>query len=253
MPRFCANLTMLFPELGFMDRFGAAKDAGFDAVEVLSPYDVPVQDVVNQLARFELQMVLINCPPPNYTGGVPGFAAVAGSEARFRQDFKRTIRYARAMKTQCVHVMAGEAEGPGARSLFIDNLRWAAAEAPKQMLTIEPLNPTDRPGYFLNDYHVACDILRDVDAPNLRLQFDTYHVARIHGDVMPVWDAARDLVGHIQVGQTPHRTEPDKGEIDHPAFFQVLDRDGYTGWVSAEYHPAGTTLGGLGWMGQANA
>lgn len=248
MPRFCANLTWLFPELDFMERFGAAKDAGFDGVEVLSPYDVPVQEMVNQLGKHGLEMVLINCPPPNYTGGAQGFAAVPGSEARFRQDFRRTIRYAKALQTRIVHVMAGVATGPEARVLFIENLRWAAAEAPDQMLTIEPLNPKDMPGYFLNDYGQACEILREIDAPNLRLQFDAYHVGQIHGDVPGQWAQCRDLVAHVQVAQLPHRTEPDEGIINYPVFFDRLDDEGYDGWVSGEYAPKGTTLGGLGWI-----
>lgn len=248
MPKFCANLTMLFPELDILDRFGAAKDAGFDAVEILQPYDVPVQDIVNKLVRHELAMALISCPPPNYTGGASGYAAVAATADRFRRDFTRSLRYAKALGTQIIHVMAGKADGDAARALFIENLRWAADQAPKQMMTIEPLNSDDRPGYFLNDYHQACAILRDVDRPNVRLQFDAYHVAKIHGDVMPIWADCRDLVAHVQVAQVPLRTEPDKGVIDYPAFFAQLDADGYDGWVSGEYGPAGTTLGGLDWL-----
>ena len=246
MPKFCANLTMLFTELPFLERFGAAKAAGFDAVEVLFPYDTAVPDMLGELARHGLPLALINCPPPNYTGGDRGFAAVAGS--RFQQDFKRSLRYAKAMGAQHLHIMAGEAEGDAARACFVENLRWAAALAPGQSLTIEPINRDDMPGYFLADFDLACEIIRDIDAPNLRLQFDAYHAQKITGDVPGTWAKCRDLVSHVQVGQCPQRSEPSAGEIDYPAFFSALDRDGYRGWVSGEYRPAGRTQDGLDWL-----
>lgn len=248
MPNFCANLTWLFTELPFLERFAAAKDAGFDAVEVLQPYDVNAQDIVNELARYELQMVLINCPPPNYTGGDQGFAAIPGLEERFRRDFKRAVRYARTLGARHLHVMSGVADGSDALAVFIDNLRWAAAEAPRQSLTIEPINPDTMPGYFMNDFDLAREVIAAVDAPNLRLQFDAFHAQKITGAVLPAWDRHRDLVVHVQVAQTPDRTEPASGEIDYPGFFAVLDADGYDGWVSAEYAPQSDTVSGLGWM-----
>ena len=129
MPKFCANLTWLFTELDFLERFEAAKEAGFDAVEVLFPYDVNAQDIVNELGKHELQMALINCPPPNYTGGAQGFAAIPGLEERFRKDFGRALRYARTLGVQHLHIMSGVAEGDEAKATFVNNLRWAAAEA----------------------------------------------------------------------------------------------------------------------------
>lgn len=248
MPKFCANLTWLFTELPFLDRFEAAKEAGFDAVEVLFPYDVNAQDIVNKLARYELQMALINCPPPNYTGGDQGFAAVPGLEERFRRDFKRAVRYARTLGATHLHVMAGVAEGAAAETVFVDNLRWAAAEAPQQSLTIEPINNETMPGYFLNDFDLGRRIVETVDAPNLRLQFDTFHAAKITGDVCGTWDAMRDISVHIQVAQMPDRDEPDQGDIDYSAFFKKLDADGYAGWVAGEYKPRDTTAAGLGWL-----
>lgn len=180
MTRFCANLTMLFTELPFMERFDAARTAGFDAVEVLFPYDVAVPDMVDMLVRNDLPLALINCPPPNYTGDARGFAAVA--ESRFRQDFKREARYAKTLGAQHLHIMAGVAEGPDAKATFIENLRWAATEAPDQSLTIEPINQDDMPGYFLSDFDLAAEVIAAVDAPNLRLQFDAYHAQKITGD-----------------------------------------------------------------------
>ncbi|WP_341368881.1 TIM barrel protein [Yoonia sp. BS5-3] len=248
MPNYCANLTWLFTELPFLERFAAAKDAGFDAVEVLSPYDVNAQDIVNQLSRYELRMALINCPPPNYTGGEPGFAAVPGLQERFRRDFKRALRYAKTLDATHLHLMSGEAEGPEARTVLIDNLRWAAAEAPGQSLTIEPIGPAAMPGYFLNDFDLARDVIVAVGAPNVRLQFDAYHAQSITGDALAAWKKYRDLVTHVQVAQTPHRSEPGPGEIDYPAFFAQLDADGYQGWVSGEYTPASDTGAGLDWL-----
>ena len=248
MPKFCANLTWLFTELPFLERFAAAKEAGFDAVEVLSAYDVNAQDVVNALSRSELQMVLINCPPPNYTGGDPGFAAVPALQDRFRRDFTRALRYAKTLRAHHLHILSGAAEGPEAEAVFIDNLRWAAAQAPGQSLTIEPINTETKPGYFLNDFDMARRIVLAVDAPNLCLQFDTFHAAKITGDVQSTWDAMRDITAHIQVAQMPDRGEPDSGAFDFRAFFHQLDRTGYAGWVSGEYQPRKTTKEGLGWM-----
>lgn len=246
MPKFCANLTMMFTELPFLERFGAARSAGFQAVEVLFPYDVAVPDMVDMLARNDLPLALINCPPPNYTGGERGLAAVPGS--RFRQDFKRAARYAKAMGAQHLHIMAGNAEGDEAKATFIENLRWAAMEAPEQSLTIEPINQDDMPGYFLSDFDVAAEVIAAVNASNLSLQFDAYHAQKITGDVMGAWANFRELTVHVQVGQTPNRTAPDQSEIDYFEFFTALDADGYTGWVSGEYLPAGRTEHSLDWI-----
>ena len=248
MPKFCANLTWLFTELDFLDRFEAAKEAGFDAVEVLFPYDVNAQEIVDALRRNDLQMALMNCPPPNYTGGPQGFAAVPGLEDRFKRDFGRALRYAQTLGATHLHIMAGVAEGAQAKETFMNNLRWAAAEAPAQSLTIEPINNETMPGYFLNDFDLGREIVTAIDAPNLRLQFDTFHAAKITGDVLGTWEAMRDITAHVQVAQMPDRGEPDQGEIDYPAFFALLDQQGYARWVSGEYKPRSTTQAGLGWI-----
>lgn len=226
----------------------AAKEAGFDAVEVLFPYDVNAQDIVAELARHELQMALINCPPPNYTGGPQGFAAIPGLEERFRKDFRRALRYAQTLRATHLHIMSGVAEGPAAKETFVNNLRWAAAEAPDQSLTVEPINNETMPGYFLNDFDLGREIVTAIDAPNLRLQFDAFHAAKITGDVMGTWDAMRDITAHVQVAQMPDRGEPDQGEIDYPAFFAALDGQGYDGWVAGEYKPRKATTEGLDWI-----
>lgn len=248
MPEFCANLSWLFTERPFMERFKAAKEAGFDAVEVLFPYDCPAQEMRDQLVWNDLAFVLMNCPPPNATGGPQGFAAIPGLEDRFRRDFERTLRYAQVLKPRHIHIMAGAAEGPEAEACFTGNLRWAAARAPKQSLTVEPINRHDIPGYFLADYDTAARILDAVGAANLALQFDAYHAHRITGDVMGAWAAHGARAAHIQIAGFPGRNEPVGGQIDCPTFFARLDSDGYKGWVSGEYAPAGATEVGLGWM-----
>ena len=248
MPKFCANLTWLFTELDVHSRFAAAKDYGFEAVELLNPYDSSAQEIADQLIRTGQQLALFDCPPPNYTGGARGFAAVAGSEGRFQQDFRRSLRYASKLQPLFVHVMAGDAEGDEAKARFVSNLQYAADLQPKQDLTIEPINPDEAPGYFLNDYYQARDLLAEIDRPNVHLQFDAYQVYRIHGDVMKVWSDLKNIVGHIQIAQAPDRSEPKKGPIDYPAFFEALDRDGYNGWVSCEYKPKVETGAGLSWM-----
>jgi hydroxypyruvate isomerase len=248
MPKFAANLTMLFTEFPELERYEAAAAAGFDRVEVLFPYDLPAQETRRELLRHGLSLALINCPPPNYTGGARGFAAQPGLSERFQRDFRRTLRYAEMLKADVVHIMAGAAEGPEARATFVDNLKWACAFAPKQQLTIEPINDVDMPGYFLNDFDLAAEILDEVDAPNLALQFDTYHAYRIHGDVLACWDKHKARVKHIQIGGLPDRHEPLKSKhLDYPAFFEMLDASGYDGTVSAEYTPLKRTDQGLGW------
>lgn len=251
MPKFAANISLLFKELPFLDRFAAAADHGFAGVEVLFPYDDAVTQMTRRLTMGGLEMVLINCPPPNWAGGERGFAAVPGQTERFRHDFKRAVRFAQALGAQHLHVMAGKATGLVARTTFVENLRWAASEAPKMSLTIEPLNGTDMPGYFLNDFDQAAEILDEVKAANVNLQFDMYHAQMITGDGRAVWDTHGVRAVHVQVASTPDRREPVKGEIDYPAFFAALDESGYTGWVSAEYMPEGDTRKTLAWLDEA--
>lgn len=250
MPKFAANLTLLFPELTFMDRFAAAADAGFTGIEVLFPYDHSAVDVLSRLRRHKLDFVSMNAPPPNYTGRPRGFAAVVGGELNFRRDFQRAIRVANAMGAQNVQIMAGAGTGAEAHTTMVENLRWATAELAGSAikLTIEPKSTRDVTGYFLSDLGQAIDLIAEVDAPNLGLQFDTYHIAAIAGDVIAAWNRCRHLVSHVQIASYPERAEPDMGEMSLWDFFNQIDADGYDGWVSAEYAPRGTTEQGLGWL-----
>ena len=244
-----ANLSHLWPELPYLERFEAASAAGFKGVEVLFPYETPAQETRHALIRAGLQMVLINAPPPNYTGGARGFAAVAGSEARFASDMRRTYRYAQALRVPMIHVMSGYTQGEIAKDTMIANLKEAAKTAPKGItLLLEPLCPESQPDYFLNDYALAADIITAVNAPNVRLQFDSYHAQMIHGDAVEVFNTYRDLIAHVQLGDTPSRGAPYSGGVDFPALFTAMRAAGYQGWVSGEYTPNGPTEGTLGWM-----
>lgn len=249
MPKFAANLSLLFTERPYLERFAAAAAAGFGAAEILFPYDIAVQKTRHALISEGLDLVLINAPPPNYAGGVPGYAAMPGSEDRFEHDLRRVLRYARELRPRLIHLMAGRANGATARAVCVRNLQWAADMAPQQGFTIEPLNSYDQPGYFLNDFDLAADILDQVNRPNVGLQYDSYHAQIIHGDAAGIWERHHARVAHVQIGAAPGRTEPGPGPIDFPALFAAIDASGYTGWVSAEYHPTtGRTEDSLCWM-----
>ena len=246
MPRFAANLTMLFTEVPMLDRPGLAAQAGFDGVEVLFPYDHAVTDW--QAALAGLPLALVNTPPGDWVSGDRGFAAVPGQETRFRDSFMRGADLANRLGAARLHVMAGVAKGPQAEQVFVENLAWAAAQVPDQRLVIEPLNPDDMPGYFLNDFDQAARILDDLGLAQVGLQFDLWHAARIHGDPWAVWEQHKAHVNHIQIAGFPSRAEPGGGGFDLTALFRDLDATGYQGWVAAEYRPARATVHGLAWL-----
>jgi len=234
-----ANLSHLWPELPYLDRFDAAAKAGF----------TPAKETQRALLRGGLEMVLINAPPPNYTGGPRGFAAVAGDEARFAHDMRRAGRYAQALRVPMIHVMSGNANGQAARDVMVANLKAASAAAHEGlMLTIEPLCPQAQPDYFLNDYALAAEIIALVDAPNVKLQFDSFHAQMIHGDAVEVFQTYRDIIAHAQLGDTPARGAPGCGDVDFSALFSAMRDTGYDGWVSGEYTPGGDTDATLDWM-----
>ena len=246
MPRFAANLTMLFTEVPALDRPGLAAQAGFDGAEILFPYDQPVKDWDAALAG--LPLALINTPPGDWASGDRGFAALPGEEGRFRDSFLRAADVAGRLGARCIHVMAGVARGPQAEAAFVENLTWAAAQAPAQQLVLEPLNSDDWPGYFLNDFDQAARILDDIALPNVGLQFDLWHAARIHGNAQSVWDRHRTRVAHVQIAGFPGRNEPGGGGFDLTGLCSELDAAGYDGWIAAEYRPARATVHGLAWL-----
>ncbi|CUK08091.1 Putative hydroxypyruvate isomerase YgbM [Ruegeria denitrificans] len=249
MPKFAANISLLFAELPYLERFQAAADAGFKAVEILFPYELAAKETRRALLANGLELVLINAPPPNYTGGEPGYAAVPGGEARFQSDIRRVLRYAEILRPGLIHIMSGYTAGQDAQDCFVSNLQWAADFAPQQQFTIEPLNPVSQPGYFLNDYDLAIQVLDHVNRPNVGLQYDSFHAHMIHDDAKAVWDRFHSRIVHAQIGAAPDRCEPGRGPTDFQGLFSDMDASGFSGWVSAEYTSSTPqTRNSLGWM-----
>lgn len=249
MPRLAANLTYMFTELPMLQRFDAARRAGFDGVEILFPYDLAVKDLNRAAQAAGVEFVLMNAPPPNWAGGPRGFAAEPGNEARFRSDFTRALRFAAALRPRHLHVMAGQAEGPEARQTFIANLKWACAHAPEASLTIEPTNHADRPGCFLNSFDDAAEIIDAVGAANLGLQFDAGRAQMIHGDALAAWHRHAAQIRHIRIaGPSDPRSEPGS---DFSDFLRAVDEAGFQGWVGTEHTPRNTTEAGLRWLRSA--
>ena len=254
MPRFAANLTMMFNEVPFPARFAAASKAGFKAVEFLFPYDYPPQEVARWLEENGLQSVLINLPPGDWAAGERGLAALPGREEAFRAGVRTGLEYARALGTPCLHAMAGlipaQADRGPYRKAYLENLRFAAKALAREdrTLLIEPINPRDIPGYFLNTQAEAHAICEEVGEPNLKVQMDLYHVQIVEGDLAVKLRRYLARVGHIQIAGVPERHEPDDGEVNYPYLFGLLDELGYPGWVGCEYRPRAGTGEGLGWL-----
>jgi 2-dehydrotetronate isomerase len=252
MPRFAANLTMMFNEVPFLDRFDAAARAGFTAVEFLFPYDHPAEEVGKRLKAAGLTQALFNLPPGNWEAGEKGFAALPDRFADLQQSMVTALPYAQATGVKRVHLMAGIADrrDPKAVAAFRKSLVWAAEFFSPHGLdvVIEPINPRNVPGYFLNDFGFARDLIRELAIPNLKLQFDIYHCQIIHGDVTMRLREMMPVVGHVQIASIPSRNEPDGEELNYPFLFDELDRLGYGGFVGCEYIPRARTTDGLGWF-----
>ena len=252
MPRFAANLTMMFTEWPFLDRFAAAADAGFDAVEFLFPYDHPADAIGEKLRAKKLTQALFNLPPGDWQAGERGMAVFPDRFEEFKSSIERAVPYAAATGVKRVHLMAGLASPSDARAgeSYRRALHWAAERLTRHGLTvvIEPLNGRDVPGYFLNDFGAAEALIRELAIPNLKLQFDIYHCQILHGDVTMRLRAMMPIVGHIQIASIPSRNEPSLEELNYPFLFAELDRLGYDGFVGCEYRPRAGTLAGLDWF-----
>ncbi|WP_158965179.1 hydroxypyruvate isomerase family protein [Chachezhania sediminis] len=247
--RLAANISLLFTEYPFEDRFRAAADAGFDGVEILFPYDRPATAVADLARQAGLVPVLMNAPPPVPAGRPRGFPAEPGQGAIFRAQMEGVLSYAGAFRPGLIHVMAGYSDDPSAVGLFVDNLRWLCDQAPDQGFAIEPLNQGDQPGYVLSDYALAAEILEAVNRPNLGLQYDSYHSAVIHGDALEVWNRYGARAVHVQLGAAPDRSEPGRGPTDFTTLLSAIEASRYRGWISAEYNPStDRTEDSLGWM-----
>lgn len=253
MPRFAANLSMMFTEVPFLDRFAAATEAGFNAVEFLFPYDFDPEDIGKRLRANGSTQALFNLPPGDWAAGERGLAALPGREAEFRASVTTALRYAAATGVARLHVMAGLAD-PDSREAdrtYRDNLSYLCAAAPAGLtILIEPINARDMPGYYLNDFNRAADLIADLALPNLRLQFDIYHRQIVHGDVLTGLRRLMPIIGHVQVASVPLRHEPGTGELDDFRVLRELDVLGYTGFVGCEYRPAAGTVSGLGWRAE---
>jgi hydroxypyruvate isomerase len=255
MLRFAANLTFMYGENNFPDRFAAAARDGFTAVEYLFPYEYPAQQVLSWLQTNGLAQVLFNAPPGNWAAGDRGIASLPGREAEFRATIETALEYAQKLGCPRVHVMAG-IQSPGiertaARSTFVTNLKWAVQQAAPLgiELLIEPINTRDMPGYLLNRQDEAHAIVDEIGSPALKVQMDLYHCQIVEGDVsMKLRKYLGKNVGHLQIASVPDRNEPDQGEINYDYLFDLIEELGYKGWIGCEYRPKAGTSDGLGWL-----
>ncbi|MCE8033614.1 hydroxypyruvate isomerase family protein [Billgrantia tianxiuensis] len=256
MIRLAANLSMLFTEHDFLDRFQAAADAGFRGVEYLFPYAHAPEALASALRESGVEQVLFNMPPGDWQAGERGLASLPGREAEFRDGVIEALRYAEALGCPRLHAMAGrlpesaDSDTLAAhRATYVENLRFAAAEAARlgREVLIEPINTRDMPGYFLSRQDQAMAVLEEVGADNLRLQFDFYHCQIMEGDLIRHLERQFSAIAHVQIAGVPERHEPNVGEVHYPAIFAQLERLGYAGWVGCEYRPAAGTREGLSW------
>ncbi len=253
MPKFAANLTMLFGELPFVDRFAAAKNAGFSGVEYLFPYEFEKAVLAEQLQQHGLTQVLHNLPAGNWAGGERGIAILPDRVIEFRDGVQRAIDYAHALDCRQLNCLVGIApEGANRdelRKVLVKNLRYAADTLAKERikLLIEPINTRDIPGFFLTGTEQAVQLIADVGSDNLFIQYDIYHMQVMEGDIAPTLKKHLDRIAHVQLADNPGRNEPGTGEINYPFLFRYLDEIGYRGWIGCEYKPKTTTTESLGW------
>lgn len=263
MPRFAANLSLLYTELPFLERFGAAAADGFAGVEYLFPYEFAAADIAQRLREHGLQQVLFNAPPGSWAAGERGLACIPGREAEFATGMEQALVYAAALQCPRIHVMAGIVPAGETQqtvcATYVANLRQAARMAATQGVTlmIEPINTRDMPGYFLNLQADAHALLADIGEPNVQVQMDLYHCQIMEGDIATKLRQylPTGRVGHLQIAGVPERHEPDVGEVHYPYLFKLVDTLGWDGWIGCEYRPArgavaGGTTQGLGWKNQ---
>ena len=253
MPKFAANLTMLFNELSFFDRFAAAKATGFTGVEYLFPYDFEKAVLGELLEQYGLTQVLHNLPAGNWGAGERGIAILPDRVAEFRDGVRQAIDYAKALGCGQLNCLVGivpvGADLHELNKVLVKNLRFAADALASQhiRLLIEPINTRDIPGFFLNRTEQAVQLISDVGSDNLFIQYDIYHMQVMEGDIAPTLRKHLARIAHVQLADNPGRNEPGTGEINYPFLFRHLDEIGYRGWVGCEYKPKTTTVEGLGW------
>lgn len=254
MPKFAANLSMMFQEVDFLDRFEAAAKAGFKAVEFLFPYEYDKQVLADLLHQYGLKQVLFNSAPGDISKGEWGLTALPGREIEARAMIDNALEYALALKCQRVHIMAGVVPiGEDVelyRRTFIENIQYASAKFSEYGLevVIEALSPPIKPHYLFNSQYEALSLIEEIDRPNVGLQYDFFHAQLVDGDITNFLQANHGIIKHIQIASVPYRHEPDQGEINYPWLFELLDQLGYQGWVGCEYKPKGDTVAGLDWL-----
>ena len=259
MPKFAANLSMMFNEVPFLDRFAAAADCGFKGVEFLFPYEHAPEVVEKQLRDHGLEMVLFNMPPGDWGKGERGITSIPGREEEFRAGVDKALLYAERLGNVRLHAMAGippAGSDPAAcRATLIENLKYAAAKlAPRGItLLLEAINTRDMPGFFVSTQADSHSICSAAGAPNLKMQMDLYHMQVMEGDLAMKLKKYAPHCGHIQIAGAPERHEPDTGEVRYEHLYRVIDDIGYTGWLGCEYRPAGKTVDGLGWFRMLSA
>ena len=254
MPRFAANLSMMFTEVPFLDRFSRARAAGFGAVEFLSPYEHPAAEVAKRLKDNGLRQVLFNVPAGDFAAGERGIAALPGRQAEFREGLDRALDYAAALGCPLLHVWGGLAPAGVPRdtltATYAANLAWAAERCGPAGVKpiIEPINHRDIPGFFLNTTDQAAAIIGAIGPERVGMQFDLYHCQITEGDIVKRVERHLPLIAHMQVADNPGRNEPGTGEVNWPYVFRRIDELGFKGWIGCEYRPAGKTEDGLGWF-----
>jgi hydroxypyruvate isomerase len=254
MPKFAANLTMLYNELPFLDRFAAAAEAGFTGVEYLFPYEFDRHKLNEQLGRYSLTQVLHNLPAGNWAGGERGIAIFPGRVDEFREGVAKAIDYAGALECKQVNCLAGLSPKDIAperlRETFVANLAYAgkALKDAGIKLLIEPINTRDIPGFYLNHTRDAVSLIEETGSDNVFVQYDIYHMQIMEGDLARTIEANLPHIAHMQLADNPGRGEPGTGEINYPFLFNKIDSLGYHGWIGCEYKPAGKTADGLGWF-----
>lgn len=254
MPKFAANLSFLFNEVSFMERFAAAAAAGFRGVEYLFPYEENNEAIAQALHDNGLENVLFNLPPGDWAAGERGLGALPGREQDFRDGVARALDYAMTAGTRRLHALAGivpaDADQDRCHQTFVGNLSYACEQLAPHGITllIEPINTRDMPGYFLNYQKEAHALLAEVGASNLKVQMDFYHAQIMEGDIISTFRRTLPDVGHVQIASVPERHEPDRGELNYPWLFAMMDEAGYDGWVGCEYRPRNGTTTGLGWL-----
>ena len=257
MPKFAANLSMMFNEVPFLERFDTAARAGFSAVEFLFPYEYSPEEVAGTAKAAGVQIVLFNMPPGNWAAGERGLTGLPGREQEFRDNVTKAVTYAKALGVPRVHAMAGiapaSADLAACKATLIANLKFAAAELAKHNLTLllEAINTRDMPGFLVNTQKDSYAICKAVGTPNMKMQMDLYHMQVMEGDLATSLKKYASHCGHIQIAGCPERNEPDTGEVRYEYLFKLLDQIGYEGWLGCEYRPAGKTNEGLRWLSAA--